>query len=164
MTELAIRPRTSVAEDQEQFERQREKALALCHRRIEAARHLYLDGDVDRDEYLRIKEQNEREIIHWQARTTETQEIALELGMCLDAVDRLARLWDTADDEDRKGLAQNLFDEVVVDLDTRRIVGFKLKPWTERFLVLRMELYRDEYPGWPRKSKLAWLKNIFPSR
>lgn len=163
MTELAIQAENGgVAEDQEQFERQREKALALCHRRIEAARHLYLDGDVDRDEYLRIKEQNEREIIHWQARTTETQEIALELGMCLDAVDRLARLWDTADDEDRKGLAQNLFDEVVVDLDTRRIVGFKLKPWTERFLVLRMELYRDEYPELAKEIEAGLAEKHIP--
>jgi hypothetical protein len=66
--------------------------------------------------------------------------------MCLDAVDKIARLWDGADAEDRQGMAQNLFDELVVNVDTRRIESFKLKPWADRFLVLRMELYRDEYP------------------
>src|SRR5690606_30281087 len=78
--------------------------------------------------------------------TTETQQIALALGMCLDIVDKLSRLWDMADDEDRQGMAQDIFEEVVVNLDTRRIESFKLKPWIERFLIVRMELYRDEYP------------------
>jgi hypothetical protein len=148
MTELAIQAETggNLAEDEEEFERQKEKTIALCNRRIEAARHLYLDGEIDREDYLIRKETNEREIAHRQMRTTETQEIALELAVCLDAIDKMARLWDMADDEDRKGMAQNLFEEVVVNLDTRRIESFKLKPWADRFLVLRMELYRDEYP------------------
>ena len=58
----------------------------------------------------------------------------------------MARLWNMADDEDRKGIAQNLIEEVVVHLDLRRIESFKLKPWADRFLILRMELYRDECP------------------
>ena len=66
--------------------------------------------------------------------------------MCLDAVDKIARLWDGADADDRQGMAQNLFDELVINVDTRRIESFKLKPWADRFLVLRMELYREEYP------------------
>src|SRR5690606_9562163 len=136
MTELAIQAENgSIPEDQEEFERQRDKAIALCHRRIEAAQHLYLDGELSREEYLVRKEQNEREIAHWQTRTTETQQIALGLGMCLEIVDKLARLWDMADDEDRQGMAQDIFEEVVVNLDTRRIESFKLKPWIERFLI-----------------------------
>ncbi len=148
LTELAIQAEEGggITEDEAEFERQRQKAIALCNRRIEAARMLYLDGDLSREEYLVRKERNEREIAHWQARTTETQQVALELGMCIEAVDRLARLWDAANDEDRKGMAQNLFEEIVVDVDARRIVGFKLKPWADRFLVLRMALYEDEYP------------------
>ena len=34
---------------------------------------------------------------------------------------------DTADDEDRQGMVQHLFTEIVFDLDTRRIVSYKLK-------------------------------------
>lgn len=148
LTELAIQAEQGggITEDEAEFERQRQEAIAKCNRRIDAARNLYMDGEIEREEYLLRKEQNDREIAHWQARTTETQKVALELGMCLEAIDKLARLWDTADEEDRQGMAQNLFEEVVVDLDTRRITGFKLKPWADRFLVLRMALYEDEYP------------------
>ena len=132
------------------------------HRRIEAAQHLYLDGEISREDYLVRKEQNEREISHWQTRTTETQKIALELGMCLDIVNKLARLWDIADDEDRKGMAQDIFEEVVVNLDTRRIESFKLKPWIERFLVVRMEMYRDDYPELAEEIEAELAENETP--
>jgi hypothetical protein len=147
MAELAIQAESGrITDDEEEFERQREEAIAKANRRIDAARNLYADGDLSREDYLARKEQNEREIAHWQTRTTETRQIALELGMCLDAVDKIARLWDGADADDRQGMAQNLFDELVINVDTRRIESFKLKPWADRFLVLRMELYREEYP------------------
>ncbi|MBN1286559.1 MAG: hypothetical protein JXB47_14265 [Anaerolineae bacterium] len=41
-------------------------------------------------------------------------------------------------------MAQNLFTEIVYNLDTRRIESFKLKPWADRFLMLRASLYQDE--------------------
>lgn len=163
MTELVIQAENgSIPDDEEEFERQRDEAVALCHRRIEAARHLYLDGEINREDYLVRKEQNEREIAHWQTRTTETQKIALELGMCLDIVNKLARLWDIADDEDRKGMAQDIFEEVVVNLDTRRIESFKLKPWIERFLVVRMEMYRDDYPELAEEIEAELAENETP--
>jgi hypothetical protein len=65
--------------------------------------------------------------------------------LCLDAVNRISRLWETADDEDRQGMAKHLFSEIVFDLDTRRIVSYKLKPWADDFLMLRMELYHEEF-------------------
>jgi hypothetical protein len=148
LTELAIQAEQDggIADNEEELEYQKKKAIALCNQRIKAARHLYLDAEIDREEYLLRKKQNEREIAHWQARTAETQQIALELGLCIEAIGMLERLWDVADDEDRRGMAQNLFEEGVVDIDTKRIVGFRLKPWADRFLVLRMSLYEDEYP------------------
>lgn len=163
MTELAIQAENGgIPDDEAEFERQRDEAVALCHRRIEAAQHLYLDGEISREDYLVHKEQNEREIAHWQTRTTETQKIALELGMCLDIVNKLARLWDIADDEDRKGMAQDIFEEVVVNLDTRRIESFKLKPWIERFLVVRMEMYRDDYPELAEEIEAELAENETP--
>lgn len=145
MSELAIQcnlaPQSSTSQDPETEKRE---AIALCKRRIEAAINLYSDGRLSREEYLRRVETNEREIAHWEARTTETQKIALELAMCLDAIDKLARLWDTGEDEDRQGLARNLFTSLTYDLDTRRIVDFKLKPWADRFLMLRAALYEDD--------------------
>jgi hypothetical protein len=65
--------------------------------------------------------------------------------MCIEAVNRISQVWETADDEDRKGMAQYLFSEVVYNLDTRRIESFQLKPWADEFIMLRVELYRDEF-------------------
>ena len=79
LTELAIQAEQGggITNDEAEFERQKQEAIALCRKRIDAARNLYLDGELDREDYLLRKEQNEREIAHWEARTTETQQIAL---------------------------------------------------------------------------------------
>ena len=75
------------------------KAIAKCRRRIEAARNLYLDGDLTREDYVKRKEQNEREIAHWEARTTETEKVALELTLCLEAIEKINQLWQISEDE-----------------------------------------------------------------
>jgi len=87
MTELAIQ-----ADKARNFpkgdvdpEKEKEQAIALCKRRVEAARHLYMDGELGREEYVRVRNQNQREIAHWQARTSETEQLALELAMCVEA-------------------------------------------------------------------------------
>jgi hypothetical protein len=41
-------------------------------------------------------------------------------------------------------LSSPLFSYVVYDLDIRRIVDFRLKPWADRFLVLYSVLYEDD--------------------
>lgn len=46
-----------------------------------------------------------------------------------------------------RSIAQSLSTELVYyDLDEQRILSYALKPWAERFLVPRMELYREECP------------------
>lgn len=125
------------------FEQRRQAAIALCKRRIDAAVHLYKDGEIDREEYLHVRETNEHEIAHWQTYTTEKQKLAMELAMCMEAVDKIARVWDISNDEDRQGLVRSLFEYVVYDLDKQRIVDFRLKGWADRFLVLRTALYDD---------------------
>ena len=119
-------------------------AIVKCRRKLEAARHLYLEGDLSREEYERRKEETERELAHWETHTAEAELITLELEFCLEAIDRIRQLWDIGDDEDRQGMARNLFSEVVYDLDTQRIVDFRLKPWADRFVSLRVSLYNEE--------------------
>lgn len=145
MTELAIQADKSRNPDSGvDPEKEKQEAIALCKRRIEAAINLYGDGRITREEYLRRVELNEREIAYWEARTTEAEKAALELAMCMDALDKLSRLWDLGEPEDRQGMARSLFSYIVFDLDTRRIVDFRLKPWADRFLVLRAALYKNE--------------------
>ncbi len=129
---------------EEDLEREKQEAIALCRRRIDAAVVLFGDGMIDREEYRRRVEHNEREIAHWQSRTSETQKIGLELAMCIEVVDRLSRLWDISSNEDKQGLVRSLFTELVYDLDTRRIVSFQLKPWADRFVTVRGALYEEE--------------------
>lgn len=148
MMELAIQIDEAFGINAEEgdFETKRAEAIALCNRRIEAAIHLYGEGRISKEEYMRRVDQNEREITHWQSRTTETQKLALELVMCIDAIEKIRELWVNGDPEDRQGLARSLFTEIVYDLDVRRIVDFKLKPWAEQFLVLSGCLYEGGNP------------------
>jgi DNA invertase Pin-like site-specific DNA recombinase len=146
MIEIAIQSEHGRIDDDD-FETQKQAAIAKCQRRIDNARFLLLEGDLSQEEFIKRKEQNEREIAHWQARTTETYKAAIELTMCMEALDSLARLWDTADDEDRGEMARVLFEYIVYDLDKQQIVDFRLKPWADRYLVLRAALYDEEGGG-----------------
>jgi hypothetical protein len=140
------------------LEQQKQAAIAKCRRRIAAAKSVYLDGDMTREDYLKIKEQNEREITHWQARTTETEKAALELRMCMQVVNQMVELWDGSNDEDRQQMAHMLFDSVVYDLDQRHIVDFRLKPWADRYLVLRTDFYGDTSASTAAKQNRSPLK------
>jgi hypothetical protein len=73
--------------------------------------------------------------------------MALELALCVEAVDRLHFIWENSDDEDRRGFVHNLFEWVEYDLDARRITNFRLKPWADRFIILRGALYAEEAQG-----------------
>ncbi len=123
-----------------------EKADAIDRgkRKIEAARYLYEDGDLTRDEYLRRKEQNEAEMAHWEARTSETEQAAKALLMCVEALDKITKLWDYAEPEDRQGLARLLFESISYDLGKQQITDFRLKPWADEYLVLREALYDED--------------------
>lgn len=145
MTEIAIQIDKATGQNDHvvDLETQKSEAIALCRRRIEATVTLFGDGRIDVEEYRRRVETNEREIAHWEARTTETEKLALELAMCMEAVDRIARLWQRGSPGDRQELVRSLFEYLVYDLDTRRIVDFRLKAWADRFLVLRAALYED---------------------
>jgi DNA invertase Pin-like site-specific DNA recombinase len=137
------------------LETEKREAIAQCKRRIDAAVYLFGDGRIERDEYLRRIEQNEREIAHWESRTTETEKAALELTMCVEAISKLARLWEMGEQEDRQGMARTLFSYITYDIDTRRIVDFRLKPWADRFLILRADLYSDDDQGSEPQNKIA---------
>jgi hypothetical protein len=104
MLELAIQTdRLGKTDDQTDPEEEKRVAIAKLGRKLDAARETYLDGDMPRDEYLRRKEQHEREIAHWESRTSETEQTAFEFALCAEALDKLARLWKSATNEDRHG-------------------------------------------------------------
>ena len=60
-----------------ELEAEKRTALARLQRQQEANRHLFEDGDLTREEYLRRREKYEREKAHWEARTSESEKLAL---------------------------------------------------------------------------------------
>lgn len=87
MSVLSLKFNQAFHKDNVDPDQEKQENIALCKRRIAAAVTLYGDGMIDRDEYVRRKEKNEREIAHWQAKTTETEKVALELSMSLEAIE-----------------------------------------------------------------------------
>lgn len=147
MAELSIQSQFGgLGEHTEEHELEEQKKVATAkHRRaLKNNLTLFQNGEIDSDEYYRQKNYHERQIAYWEARTTDKQKMTLELTMCMELLQRLQDFWDITSGEDRKMLAHSLFDEIVYDLDTRRIVGFRLKSWAEPFLVLRTALYIDD--------------------
>lgn len=112
--------------------------IARLRRRLDAARHLYEDGDITREEYLRRRQQNEREIAQWSAVSTQTEQLSAELMICIEAVSKLANMWKRGTDEQKNGIARSIFESLTFDLDQQKIVDFRLKPWAEKFLVVRI--------------------------
>lgn len=161
MRQLAFQATPAAGEDKD-FEAQKTEAIALAHRRIQAAIDLYGDGRLSRQEYLRRVERNERDIASWEARTDDTEKLVMELSICVQAVESLARLWDVASDRDKQGLAHHLFEYLVYDLDQQEIVDFRLKPWADQFLVLRAALYAEgkqaEFQGNDNRVTLTGLR------
>ena len=109
-------------------EKEKQEALALYHRRIDAAVNRYKDGHIEYEEYRDLIETNEREIAHWESRTTETEKIGIELAMCMDVINNMTQMWDTPSPEDKQAMARGLFEYLVHDPDIQRITDFTLKP------------------------------------
>lgn len=143
MEQLAIKLNT-MNTSKEDIEGQKTEAIALANRRIQAAIDLYGDGRITREDYSQRIERNEREIASWQARTTEMEKLGIELSMCLQGIDTINRLWSINPDEDKQGMARHLFEYITYDLDKQQIVDFRLKPWADQFLMLRVGLYMQK--------------------
>ena len=69
--------------------------------------------------------------------------MSAQLALCVEAVTKVATFWEASSDENRHGLASRLFEEIVYDLDAKRIVDFQMKAWAEQFLILQGKLYEE---------------------
>ncbi len=146
MAEIAIQSRFSGldGEDEASLEEQKKVATTKHKRALKNNLMLFQNGEIEAEEYYRQKDYHERQLAYWEARTTDRQKLTLELNTCIEMVRRLKEFWSVTTGEDRKLLAHTLFDEIVYDMDRKRIVDFKIKSWAEPFLVLRAALYEDE--------------------
>lgn len=133
----------SPIQDESDFEQKKAEAIAICQRRIDATIHLYGEGRLSRADYEQRIEQSERELSLWKTRTSDKQKITIELTKVKELISQTAFLWHNSSDEDKHGLAETLFDYIIYDLDAKQIVGYKLKAWAERYMILRGGMYED---------------------
>jgi hypothetical protein len=68
----------------------------------------------------------------------------MQMEKCAVMVESINQAWDNGTDRERYEMIHSLFDEIVVDLDTRQITNARLKVWAEEFLVVRASLYEME--------------------
>jgi hypothetical protein len=125
----------------------RQRNIIKLKKKMENTRTLFREAELSDEDYRTHMAEYRAELAYWEAYTTEKEEVALQLSLCLDAIDKVARLWDIAEAEERRTMAHNLFDYIVYNLDKQRIVDFRLKPWANRFLVLRAAVAAEEKSG-----------------
>ena len=123
------------------FEQQKQEAIVLYTKKIEAAGVLYGDALITRKEYEKRVQENRRLILDWENQNAEQDSMTLEFSQAMDALQQLASIWQSTDDRMKQKLARHLFLYLEYDLDQGRITDFRLQPWAERFLIFRARLY-----------------------
>jgi hypothetical protein len=145
MSELGIQMSGIVhVNDDIAVEAEKRAAIARLNRKKNNNLYLLKQGEISIEEYKAIADECDRELAHWEARTTEKAKIAVELAVAAEAFTKITTMWETSSDEDKQGLARTLFQYIVFDLDTHRIVDFRLKSWADRYMTLRTALYDNE--------------------
>ncbi len=124
-------------QDDGEIETRKREAIEKCQRRIDAARHLYQDGEMTREEYINIRDSNQQDILRWQNYTIDTEKIVAQLVLSLQTLRNIILHWEGANDEEKNGVARSLFDYIVIDLNMRQITKFRLKMWAEGYLTLK---------------------------
>ncbi len=122
---------------------ERQRQIERIHKKIRNIKTLFAEGHIELDEFRQRLAENERELAHWQHFASRQEETRLELATCLNAIEDMVAVWDSAEPLERQRMARNLFEYIVYDLDKQRIVDFRLKPWADKFLVLRAALYTE---------------------
>jgi DNA invertase Pin-like site-specific DNA recombinase len=146
MAEIATQSQFSGYEeaDEAKFQEEKNAAIAKHRRALKNLLTLFKAGEIEEEEYYREKDDNERQISYWEARTTDRQQIIIEFTACAELLQRIQQFWEITEGEDRKILAHSLFDEITYDMTNQRIVDFRIKAWAEPFLIMRAALHEDE--------------------
>jgi hypothetical protein len=93
MLDLSIRLNGAIWQRSDaELQQEKNEAIAKAQRKLEAARYLYEDGELSREEYLRRRESLLNEISHWEARTTKTEQLAKELALCVETLEKMNKL------------------------------------------------------------------------
>lgn len=126
-------------QDESDVAAHRQEQIALTQRRLDAAQHLYKDGEITREEYLTRRDEQLQALEYWHGYTTETEALVKRVTLSVETLNNLLMRWAQVDNEERNGMARSLFDYLVYDLDRRCFVDFRLKSWAQDLLFLRSD-------------------------
>ena len=114
----------------------RQHALQRVERQIAALQRQYQNGVIAASYYA------QRLAGYQQTRAELTAQIVpamlppFDLAACLGMLEHLDTLWHMSSPEQKQGLAQNLFESIIYDLEQQRIVAYTLTAWAQVFLTV----------------------------
>ena len=129
MRELARQMDAVQIVQQEDREAQRRVMLKRYRRRLLKVQGDYEDGKLERAQYEARSQDLEAKIAVLETHSLGTLDTPIALLLCIDPLSDLRQLWQIASDAERQILARLLFQDIVYDLDARRIITYHLKPW-----------------------------------
>lgn len=145
----ALRSHPSLYGTQRAYERamqKRREEIARRERQIAANAVFAKRGDktMPIEKFLSEEARLLAEIEELEAAPLPFETLVIDLAQCFDDLNTIMNLWGNSSDERRKQLTQAIFSRIVLDLDTKRITSFELKPWAKVFLHQIGPLYEAE--------------------
>ncbi len=122
---------------------------------------MFSKARLSQEEWLHAQAEAEEEIARLQTKIVQHDEAEVALKLTTDVVSNLANNWRQANGEMRRSLAHSLFEYIIYDLDEQQIVDFKLKPWVQLLMQLKITLGGDasdnEKPsGSGERKRVLW--------
>ncbi|MHB8624755.1 MAG: recombinase family protein [Aggregatilineales bacterium] len=117
--------------------------IAHWRQRAENADKLFAKARIGEEDWRATLETADHEIARLQLQTIQYHEAEVALKLTMDMVANLVENWNAASPENRRALASGLFEYLVYDLDAQQITDFKLKPWIELLMQLKVTLGDD---------------------
>lgn len=114
--------------------------IAYWRQRAQNADTLFFRARISELDWQDTLETADREIARLQALSAEQVEAEIALRLTTEMISNLVQHWHQGSAQDRRGLAHSLFEYLVYDLDTQQITDFKLKPWAELLMQLKVTL------------------------
>lgn len=118
--------------------------IAHWRQRAQNADTLFKNARISEEEWRKSLETSEHEIARLQFQIVQHTEAEVVLKLTMDMVADLVQNWNEANNEMRRSLASGLFEYLVYDLDKQQIVDFKLKPWIELLMQLKITLRNND--------------------
>ncbi len=117
--------------------------IAHWRQRSKNADVLFYKARISEEEWRKLIEDADHEIARLQTQLTQGKEVEAAFLVNLGMITNLSQTWDQSTDDTRRAMANSLFEYLVYDLDTQRIVDFRMKPWAEIVMQLKITLEGD---------------------